>query len=106
EEVLTRLKTAVQSFSWIGRLGYSTGGTVGQLENTRVRIWRSGTFVRQPSRGALVLDATVDDWGSSTVLSGRLRMGYTYMFNLVWIVIFAIALAVRFLGNTWVAAFF
>jgi hypothetical protein len=106
-EVLARLRAGVETYGWLRRLNLRRGGMVGQVEDGRVRLWRSGSFLSQPSRGALVFDGSIQDWGSTTILTGRLRMGYPYLANLIYVLLVAILLVTIVLSKTgWFAYLF
>jgi hypothetical protein len=57
---------------------------VSWVQADRVRVWRSTFWRSQPSRGALLFDARLEEIAGGTRLDGRLRLDVAYIATVAW----------------------
>ena len=96
-EVLERVRENTRSFDRLR--GRQRFGYVSWVQADRVRVWHSTFWRSQPSRGALLFDARLEDagGGDGTVLVGRLRINTAYIATAAWTAVYvAFALLIHF----------
>jgi len=96
-EVLERVRSNTRGFDRLR--GRQRFGYISWVQEDRIRIWHSTFWRSQPSRGALLLDARLEDAAGSqaTVLVGRLRINTAYIATAAWTAVYvAFALLIHF----------
>ena len=96
-EVLERVRANTRGFDRLR--GRQRFGYVSWVQEDRIRIWHSTFWRSQPSRGALLFDARLENGAGSdsTVLAGRLRINTAYIATAAWTAVYvAFALLIHF----------
>ena len=96
-DLLERVRANTRGFDRLK--GRDRFGMVSWVQEDRIRIWHSTFWRSQPSRGALLFDARVEDTdgGRGTALTGRLRLNTAYVATTVWTMLYvAFALIIHF----------
>jgi hypothetical protein len=75
-------------------VGQGRGGVRSWLRGDRLRVWKSTVWRRQPGRGALVLDAHVEDHEDSTVFAGTLHLAPAFVLSFTWIFLAVVLMVV------------
>ena len=75
DQLMERLDGATKPWRWWRWFRMGGDGWVHRDTPNGFHLWKSTFFRDSPSRGALLLDATILDDGSGAQIMGRLRMG-------------------------------
>ena len=87
-ELLQRVRDNTRSYARLR--GRDRFGMISWVQEDRVRVWHATFWRSQPSRGALLLDARVEEdaVGRGSTFSGRLRLNSAYVATVAWTAVY------------------